>query len=161
MSIKNIFNVPSLSNCNFCGLDGFFSATHQGADYYTCPCCNEYAFLNSAQDDKYDFLFGLDNDIRYDFHFCLKCGIIFKLGCIHANAGCTDDNYNVHFIQQWKNKLTGEVFDNGMPYFANEDEWFENANNVIVLKLFCPHSNAICKKSIYPVKKGCSIVKEN
>jgi hypothetical protein len=97
--------------------------------------------------------------MRRIYNYCDKCNILFELGCTHCVVGCTSDVYNGHFIKQWTDKTTDIVYD-GMPQFDNVDDWFDNANNVEVLEMFCPHNNNKCKKSRYPATDGfnCDLI---
>jgi hypothetical protein len=155
--VKNITNVSGMQKCHYCDLKGFFVYTPSGADYITCPCCGDNDFVNTTNDDKYDFnefkngepIAAAAEDLRSNMNYCEKCGIMFGVGCVHAENGCTSNVYNSHLIQSWKNKLTEEVYEQGMPQFENVDDWFDNANNVEIIKMFCPHKADNCKKAYY------------
>lgn len=84
--------------------------------------------------------------MRYAYSYCNHCHIIFQLGCIHYNGGCTDNVYNCHFIKKWRHKVTKIEYE-GMPKFDDEKDWFNNVNNVEVLKMYCPHKNNKCNKT--------------
>jgi hypothetical protein len=162
--MKNIVCVFQLQQCNYCKMSGFFCWTPDGADYHSCPCCGKNDFLNEVglyPDTKYEFLFEdtSEDDMRTMYRYCDKCNIMFNIGCSHAVAGCTSDVYNGHFIKQWKDKTTNIVY-NGMPQFDNAYDWFDNANNVEVMEMFCPHNNNKCKKAPYPASLGfqCNLI---
>lgn len=87
-----------------------------------------------------------ENDMRYLYAYCSHCNIIFKLGCLHYNGGCTSNVFNCHFIKKQKHKDTNIEYE-GMPKFDDKDYWFNNVNNMEVLKMYCPHNNNKCKKS--------------
>ena len=44
-----------------------------------------------------------------------------------------------------------------MVQFENTDDWFNNANNVEVLQLYCPHNKNICKKNYHKLSDECKI----
>jgi hypothetical protein len=159
--MKNIVCVKQIQQCFLCNTPGFFGTTPNGADYNTCPCCGNNDYLAESTDTKIDELWRkpdeeFQDDMRTKYLYCVLCGILFKLGCTHAANGCTDDVYNGHFIKRWKNKCTGEIYE-GMPCFDNANEWYDHANDVEVLALFCPHNDNKCKKSFYPTKSDCNL----
>ncbi len=176
--MKNITNVNELQKCYYCGLRGFFCGTPFGADYESCPCCGNNDFLNTAwtlydknkeqykKYEKYECLFDfydkcdekeLYNEMRLRFRYCNKCNIIFILGCMHNHRGCTDDIFNAHFIQKWKDKSTNIIYE-GMPHFTDENDWFDNVNNVEVIKMYCPHKKTRCNNSHYEITEHlCSL----
>jgi hypothetical protein len=155
--MKNVTYVNGLQSCAYCELQGFFCYTPVGADYVTCPCCRKYDFLNANDNDKYkntkfDFLFEeeFDDDLRNTYQYCDHCNIIYSVGCVHSIRGCTDDVYNCHFIKKWKDKSTNIEYE-GMPLFADTNDWFENVNNVVVLQMYCPHNGDKCEQTRYPI----------
>lgn len=161
--MKNGSFVNKLQSCHYCNLTGFFCYTPSGADFHTCPCCGEYDFLsnecNYKTNEKYDFLYEdeYENDMRYIYKYCKYCKIIFELGCMHYNGGCTDNVFNCHFIKKWNHKVSNIVYD-GMPIFDDEKDWFENVNNVEILTMYCPHKGHKCSKGIKnPINKTCTI----
>lgn len=154
--MENITTLPQLQKC-LCGLKGFFCRTPNAADYNTCPCCGKSDFLNALSDDKYTFLFDkeYENDNRSMYSYCESCKIMFMLGCTHYASESTDDVYNCHFIKKWKHKITNIEYD-GMPKFENTKDWFDNANNIDVLKMYCPHNGARCRHGYHDDKYfGC------
>ncbi len=158
--VKNTCYVNSTHKCNYCNLKGFFCSTPNGADFETCPCCGAYDFLNDCVNStKYDFLFEdeFENDMRNQYRYCKFCKIIFRLGCDHYNGGCTDNVYNAHFVKKWKHKVTGIEYE-GMPLFDDENDWFNEVNNIKILKMYCPHNNNKCKtKGRGPVSYICDL----
>ena len=161
--MKNITNVPSMQQCDYCNLKGFFIITPHGADSETCPCCGADDYVNSVWNElrrdyaaeKHQRLQVLlddecTNDVRSEFRFCDKCNIMFLLGCTHAVAGCTDNVFNAHFIKEWQDKRTNIVYQ-GMPQFDSVDDWFDHANDVVVLQMHCPHGGHHCKRTSYPI----------
>lgn len=159
--MKNGTNVSKTYKCYDCNMRGFFGYSPQGADYYTCPCCGGYDFLReqwnkSKEPTKYDFLMEdeYDNDMRILYLYCSKCKIIFEHGCTHAINGCTDDVFNRHFIKKWRDKTTNIEYD-GMPIFEDQNDWFDNVTNVVVLEMYCPHKGNRCVKSHRDASKLC------
>jgi len=162
--MKNILCVDKMYYCYHCNVRGFFCYTPSGADFQTCPCCGQNDFLNDAINRypypkirMYDFLFEdeFENDMRNVYRYCSFCKIIFQLGCMHYNGGCTSNVYNCHFIKKWKHKTTNIVYE-GMPLFDNYEDWFNNVNDVVVLKMHCPHNNSKCKNSVL-VEEMCDL----
>lgn len=163
--MKNVSCVNEVQKCYKCNLSGFFCYTPHGADYYTCPCCGEYDFVNGHSRHnslvtkvEIDIL-EIDNDygdVRVDYFYCNKCHIMFKLGCTHNRIGCTDDIFNGHFIKKWKHKVTNIVHE-GMPMFDDERDWYDNANNVEVLQMYCPHKNNKCNNNRIDFIEICSL----
>jgi hypothetical protein len=155
--MKNITCVKGMKKCHYCELQGFFCYTPFGADYETCPCCGTHDFLNTSSNysEKYHFLFDseFDDDLRNTYRYCDHCNIIFELGCVHSNRGCTDSVYNCHFIKKWKDKSTNIEYE-GMPLFTDKHDWFENVNNVLVLQMYCPHHGNTCEKTSYPITRS-------
>ena len=156
--MKNTCYVNNLFKCWFCQQKGFFCYTPEGGDFETCPCCGRNDFLNTSVNykenpkykenpTKYDFLFEdeFQDDMRLIYKYCDFCKIIFKLGCIHYNGGCTSNVFNCHFIKKWKHKDTNIEYE-GMPLFDDDEDWFNNVNNVEILEMYCPHNNNKCKK---------------
>ena len=160
--MHNITNVPCISKCYACNKSGFFIDTPGGADYYTCPCCRSYDYLNV----KLNFYMKIQNndnkltkiyneyhdapdekpikDLRIEWQFCDKCKIMYEDGCVHYDGGCASYVYNAHFISKWKYKNGTEIF-LGMPKFDDEDEWFDKANEIEILDKHCPHMSNRCK----------------
>jgi hypothetical protein len=157
--MKQTQTVNQISYCGHCNLSGFFCSTPFGADYNTCPCCDTYDFLNSTKDPKYDFLYDVDFDSEKDnrtkYYYCKPCGILFEVGCTHSMQGCTSSIYNGHIVKKWLDKNTGEIF-SSMPVFENEDDWFNNVNNIQILKMYCPNRAKRCSKTSYPISEGCN-----
>lgn len=173
--MKNISCVKELSSCEACKLKGFFCYTPHEGDFKTCPCCGKYDFLNNyaynntaynvnlrGTSTQYDFLHEdeFENDMRYayNYSYCNNCNIIFQVGCIHRHVEYDDNIYNCHFIKKWKHKVTNIEYE-GMSMFDDEDDWFNNANNVEVLQMYCPHNNNKCTKSFNDNNFECSLVK--
>jgi hypothetical protein len=163
-----------------CKCKGFFVYTPDGADYSTCPCCGEYDFVNNTLNKKHTSFsrynelleaweqecdFGKDQDMRFRYPYCEKCGIMFDSGCIHHMGGCTSSVYCAHFIKRWRDKSTDTVYTMGMPHFDSAEDWFEHANDVEVnddranrckadYGLVCPHQGAICASESNMTKNG-------
>lgn len=163
--MKNVLCVKSMHYCFCCNLKGFFVETPDGADFNTCPCCGKKDFLNSSVNytslpNKYKFLYEdeYEDDMRYVYSYCDDCKIIFEVGCMHYAGGCTANVYNCHFIKKWKDKITNIEYE-GMPQFDNEHDWFDNANNVEVLEMHCPHNGNQCKKGRYAVEDYCKLMR--
>lgn len=161
--MKNTVCVNKLQHCSYCKIKGFFCYTPSDADFETCPCCGYDDFLNDIVNykdapTKYNFLFedGYENDKRNVYRYCDFCKIIFELGCMHYNGGCTSNVYNCHFIKKWKDKITNIEYE-GMPIFDDKDDWFDNVNNIEVLQMYCPHKGDKCKQTTYQVKEICNL----
>ncbi len=159
--------------------EGLFCYTPDGADYVTWPYCGKddhfntyvnnpknydekyYDKTNNEKHTKYDFLFEdeYENDMRrtHNHNFCANCKILFQIGCMHAEFGCTDGVYNGHLIKRWRDKNTNIEY-NGMPIFDSVDDWFNHANDVEVIEIFCSSDGARCNRGYkIPEKyvKGC------
>ena len=161
--MKNTLCVGKVYYCYNCKIKGFFCYTPNGADFETCPSCGKYDYLNSSVNDvttptKYDFLSEDEyaNDMRNLYSYCEHCKIIFKLGCMHYNGGCTDNTYNCHFIKRWKDKINNIEYE-GMPMFDDNEDWFNNVNNVEILQMYCPHHNDKCKKNKSKINGECNL----
>ncbi len=154
--MRNTTCVQQVHHCYQCKVNGFFITTPDGADYETCPCCGkgEYLSYKNQNNDKYAFLYEdeYENDMRSKYDYCDQCNIIFDVGCLHHNGGCTDNVFNAHFIKRWRHKETNEEFD-GMPLFEGPEDWFQHANEVEVLEMYCPHQGNICKKTYHPIER--------
>jgi hypothetical protein len=162
--MKNIKYVNETQNCYSCKLKGFFCYTPSGGDFNTCPCCGNFDFISICDNSKtiteYDFLYEdeYENDMRNIYKYCEKCKIIFELGCEHYRGGCTDNTYNCHFIEIWKD-ITTNVEYQGMPQFENVNDWFCNVNNVEVLKMYCPHKGNKCASGLgYNIPYTCNLL---
>ena len=169
--VKNIQHLQGVQKCRPCNMNGFFCYTPSGADYNTCPSCGRNDFLNfeSRCTDQYDFLFlddAYEEDNRYKYQYCQLCKIMFEVGCMHAAQGCTDNVYNAHFIKQWKfdkeycskQNLDNVIYE-GMPQFEDVDEWFNIANNIEILEMYCPHDGNHCLKGYYKnPEKRCRLL---
>lgn len=166
--MKNIVALHNLQYCFSCKVKGFFGFTPDGADYHTCPSCGACDFIRwqvcqTKDDNKYARLYSdandsdFDNDNRLNMDYCEKCKIMFDLGCTHHNGGCTDNTFNAHFIKHWRDKTTNEEHE-GMPQFDDVDDWFNNANNIEVLEMFCPHKGNKCKKTYHEIKSTCQLI---
>jgi hypothetical protein len=153
--MKNISptQIVSKSYCYDCKIKGFFCYTPQGADYYTCPYCGDYDEVNFYDvNNKYNFLYINDysyGDMRLEYYYCNKCRIMFDIGCTHAENGCTSNTYNGHVISVWKDKTTGIIY-NGSVQFDSTEEWFEKANDIVVLEERCLNNGSHCVKGSYP-----------
>ena len=156
--MKVLLDITTSAQCFMCKKSGFFVQTPDGADYTTCPLCTKRDYASTLpytwnDDMKY-------NDMRIMYSYCSSCKIMFDYGCIHAICGCTDDVYNAHFIKQWKDLQTGEIY-TGMPQFDNNQDWYDNANNVQVLGLVCINTEGhieYCQKAYHskPPNHGCN-----
>ena len=154
--------------------EGLFCTTPCGADYETCPYCGTddhfNSYVNNSENDdekyydkinnekhtKYDFLYKdeYENDMRRTYNFCANCKILFQIGCMHAEFGCTDGVYNGHLIKRWKDKKTNIEY-NGMPIFDSVDDWFNHVNDVEVIEKFCSSNGARCNRGYKIREKGC------
>ena len=154
--MKNLIQINTISKCYFCNVNSFFCLTHKDEYYVTCPLCCEKDFLSQQINNKYNFLHGKDDDNRSIFMFCSKCKIMFSIGCKHLDVECTNSIYNAHLIGEWLDLKTNERYI-GMPYFDDENEWFEKACNIKVIEFICPNNNLICIKSVN--KNNCNLKK--
>ena len=151
--MKNIVSFDNNVKCSSCKLNGFFCYTPAGADYDTCPICNNHDFVKGSfifKKSLYRKYFGDNSDLdeNYENHdFCDSCRILFYVGCRHACNGCTDDCYNGHLVGKWKYK--GEEYI-GMPQFDTIDEWFNEIKNIEILEWICPNNGLHCTKGFYP-----------
>ena len=127
-------------------------STPNGGDHNTCPLCGGDEF-------KYDLNYSklCDEDDTIFENYCNACHIIFRVGCMHQEHGCTDSTYNGHLICEWTNTKTNEFFE-GMPYFEDADDWLENVNYVKINRWCCPNKNNICTgQGMYPTHKWCDL----
>jgi hypothetical protein len=167
--MKNTLCVDKVHFCYHCKFNGFFVSTPQDGDFTRCPCCAKHDFLSDTLNytnspTEYDFLFEdeFENDIRIAFNYCNDCNIIFQLGCVHykgPKGECGSNIFNCHFIKKWKHKVTNIEYE-GMPKFDDKDDWFNNATNVEVLEMYCPHNNNKCSKG-YPNDSVCEYKNKN
>lgn len=156
--MKNSTDLYSLSQCVYCNLKGFFC--YIGNNYTTqCPSCKSHDYVHSIENENTLYLREIENDsskkttkdtdMRVKYSYCKSCKIMFDIGCIHykhVKTPTIDTNYNVyngHFIKKWIDKVTNEPYE-GMPLFEDEQDWFENANNVEVIEMYCPHKGSLC-----------------
>ncbi len=139
--MKNITTVrlKRLLFCDICEDIGFFHYTPYGADYSSCPLCENFCEYESD-------ISGSDKKIS----LCPKCLILFDFyGCTHAEQGCTDSILNGHFISKWENKLTGDIYV-GMPQFDEIEDWVQNMDNIKILEKICPNKGIpSCKYANY------------
>jgi hypothetical protein len=154
--MKNGSYVPSKSSCYKCNVEGYYCTTPEGGEYNTCPLCNNYDYmsseLNKPNNERiYDFDVDVD-DMRHnnEYPYCNNCNIIYRLGCIHSNHGCTDSIFNCHMIKKWKLIYSDQIFE-GMPIFDDSNDWYNNANNIIVLELWCTGNK--CSRSHYQLRE--------
>jgi hypothetical protein len=148
--MKNLVKMNTTAKCYDCEISGFFMYTPQGADYYTCPCCTEYDFVNTCDEELFKKYFDRDNrgsSIYEKYKFCSSCKIIYDIGCRHAENGCTSSCYNGHFIGKYKYR--DEIYI-GMPQFETVDEWYNELKNIEILEWICPNNGIHCTKGYYP-----------
>ena len=101
------------AGCHRCKKDLIVYTTPNGADYATCPLCDQCVDYYDDDNDDNDNNDDNNNNNIPDF-FCNKCGILFKDGCMHAMNGCTDGVYYAQLIYQVT--IDGKTI-NGMPVF--------------------------------------------
>lgn len=111
-----------------------------GADYISCPLCNNYRTtisslnklcdninednINYINDDSYkcdiirDNIFDEDNDP--EITYCIKCKIIFRLGSVFIERGCTSSTYFAEMVGSFVFKDTLYV---GTPIFNSNIHW--------------------------------------
>lgn len=44
-----------------------------------------------------------------------------------------------------------------MPQFDNPNDWFENANNIKILEMYCPNNAIKCNKTNYKFDANCDL----
>lgn len=144
--MKNIVKTNTSNN--------FLCYEMDGADYHTCPICGTGDF--KGNDDRYDKLFNITNDMNYkevekiddeinDIYFknmkyCPSCHILFDLGYPYD---VNREVYNGLLVNKWQYK------DNiyyGMPQFDSIEDWHKLAKDVIILELVSPNNNIVFKK---------------
>lgn len=69
--------------------------TPLGGDYITCPKCMEMIEIND------ECIFCDDND-DLEGYYCIQCNILFDTGCVVIQKGCTDDEYAMEYIKNFK-----------------------------------------------------------
>ena len=148
--MKNIITFNNNVKCSSCDLNGFFCYTPKGGDYITCPLCNNPEYGTYTVKPEYDInkFYDDENDLR-NILYCDSCRILFKLGCIHAENGCSQSIFNGHLIGKWQDKTTNETY-NGMPQYDSLDEWYNEVNNIKILGWICPNKSWHCNKAAYP-----------
>lgn len=144
--MRNIVSLDTKVKCYKCKQQGFFCSIE---DFTSCPRCGEHEIWN----DIYDTF--KDDDIRVEYTFCNKCGIMYELGCMHGENGCTSGIYNGHLIKKYE--YEGDVYE-GMPHFENEEEWFREAPKIKVLEQICKGS--VCLRPCYPKETHPQYYKE-
>jgi len=163
--MKNITNVSKMKNCTWCNKNGYFCSSPHiyifSNSSVSCPCCGLYDFLNMSRINcitKYEFLFNeqYKYDIRYKYRYCNHCKILFDIGCVHYVGGLMSYVFNSHFIKKWKHNDSSIVYE-GMPEFDDEDDWLNNANNITILELNCPHNNEKCINTFYNNNFRCEL----
>jgi hypothetical protein len=154
--MKNLTHLYKVDYCILCGLKGFFGEVSMGRCGESCPCCGYRHFLDWKESEYYKDQMDLNDkyDMRNKFFYCSPCGIIFQLGCLHYSSSpysphCGEEDIkNAHFIKKWRYAGNDCVY-LGMPHFDNPEEWFNQANLVEVLEMYCPNKNVQCSKSRY------------
>lgn len=152
-----IVPIPTIGQkCCNCKKNIFAVTTPLVGDIATCPCCgsmftkniwvcNDFVEIYNQEkeyeEEKYE-----DCDI---FEFCDFCKIIFGIGCVHANNGCTDSVFYGMLVTSF----TLGYYDNviyGMPVIKNDSD-LENLRNVKMECMHCfdPENMKYCEKSIY------------
>lgn len=144
-------------------MNRFLCTTPNGGDYISCPNCNNYCRTTLAYSEKLhdecnemsyiqdnlkycdiidDEEFIDENDCYEDIRYCIKCKIIFKIGSIFKELGCTDSIYNALMIESFifKNKTFY-----GIPLFKSHTHWKKLLkNNKIKLKWnYCFNKNDV------------------
>ena len=156
--MKNYTIVHANTKCHYCKKTPLICSTPSGADYTTCPLCDEMEFQTRmyGTNTKFHIEYYKDDDMK-SLHYCDGCHILYEVGCTHAVLGCTDDLYNGHIICEWRDKKTDEIY-KGMPYFDNADDWFDNVNDVEIIRWCCPNKNNICSYPFrYKTEPGCEL----
>lgn len=151
--MKNIDTIEG--KCNFTCQTPF------GGDTVTCPLCEffglEYMIGNKSEkwnelSQKYKNFDKLAHGYEYgiyDFDYCIKCNILFSLGCKREENGCSSSVYNAHLIGKWEYQDTVYC---GMPIFDNVEEYFEKVEEIKILEMVCPN-NGHQEGGSYPKEK--------
>lgn len=159
--MKNLISFNNLNKCMNCNKNGFFCYTPDGGNKITCPLCNNIDMkqankdIKLKNDEKVDLSKFDDNSLLQE-NICQQCLIIYFTGCVHSVNGGTDDCYNVHLISEWKDKTTNEVYI-GTPKFDDIDDWYNNCDNIEIIKKVCPNYGWKCEKTIYENKGKCEL----
>ncbi len=125
-----------------------------GADGTTCPFCNGYTdrrLIRSFHVGKN----GRDEDIlepcpgdgvyranprprKCHASFCDECGVLYTMGCVHNERGCTDSDFHAKLLVGYTDPDTSQRIDR-MPVFRNMDEVSSVCAKVeLVLSCTCP-----------------------
>ena len=150
--MKNITSVASSVKCPGCRLNGYICFTPNGGDYTTCPLCNYGQYGSSREYDeryKMNTIDDEDEDDLRNLAYCEGCRIIFDMGCIHAEEGCSASYLNGHMIGKWKYKTKEEIYI-GMPQFDDLADWYNHVNDIEILGWVCPNNGVHCDKAGYP-----------
>jgi hypothetical protein len=158
--MKNITELSTKEYCLLCGTKGYFSEFSMGRCGSGCPCCGQRHFLDWGESTDYRCRYNSydKSDMRNQFLYCKKCGIIFQLGCIHFSRDLLNSDdvlYNSHLIKKWKHRETNATY-LGMPHFETPEDWFNNVNKVDVLEMYCPNQRDCCIKTRGRIE-GCSL----
>lgn len=111
----------------------YITTTPLGGDYTTCPICDNMTEYDLDKYEKYT----MDKKLKYNNEYldiCMNCNIYFTIGCTYECNGCTSDNYNAHFIKEYKDITTGVIYKT-MPKV-------QNSSNIEVVSLYCPNNEA-------------------
>lgn len=130
--------------CEYCDDMIFAGTTPMGADYLTCPVCDnmiECSYLWNSE-SPYDV-----PDI--DAEYCNKCKTVFKFCKSHAINGCTDDIYFSDLVEYYKYKDNNWI--KGTPIFKSINDFKERYKD-LKIKWLCKHEN-FCPKAFYPYDK--------
>jgi hypothetical protein len=131
--------------------------------------CKKDDFLNTAlnarppvpkYDEFYENNHENESDMRINLSYCASCKIMFDVGCVHSEEGCTSRVYNGHLISKWQDKKEAcPAIYTGMPQFDSTDEWFERANDIFVIDMVCINAASnigYCNQSGHPEYKNRS-----
>lgn len=132
------------AKCYKCNKSGYFCTTPNGGNDVTCPLCTYHGELNYCLEND-------DDDYRIEY--CEYCKIIFQLGDIHANNGCTSDV--IHALLVTKYEINDVIYDS-MPKFEsfeNMQDLIENKKIKLEWSNFSAPENDICERSYYPIER--------
>jgi hypothetical protein len=103
------FPIPNTGTpCYSCNDMIFMVRTPFGADAWTCPLCNALIDIDD------DTCIGDFQDVL--FTYCSNCKILFDIGCVHSENGCTSNIYYGSLIKNFYYNL--KKYD-GMPLFES------------------------------------------
>lgn len=141
--------------CKRCKNKGHFSFCEGADDEHSCPMCSKIFNFDDDYSDLFDEYLPPGSVPLWSY--CSDCKLLFKRGCLHANNGCMDLDWNAHFISKWRYIPTGEIH-TGMPKIENAEAWAREILNIDILEEYCPDS-IYCSGASYNTLGDCTINK--